>query len=177
MGNKKGTVYWFTGISGVGKTTIGGKFYNHLRRVKKATIFLDGDAMRDILGPNIGYSLSNRRKIARSYSRLCKACSDQGIDVVCATISLFHECHTWNRKNITKYKEIYIDAPIEVLLKRDIKNIYANAFKGKTKNVIGVNLTVEKPTHPDFVINNDGTRSVKEILSKLIKDLRIKHEN
>ena len=44
--DNKGTVYFFTGLSGAGKTTIGGLFYQRLKKTKPNAVYLDGDEMR-----------------------------------------------------------------------------------------------------------------------------------
>ena len=41
-------VYWITGLSGAGKTTIGRIFYEKLKTKYSGTVFLDGDIMRGI---------------------------------------------------------------------------------------------------------------------------------
>ena len=87
--DKKGTVYWITGLSGAGKTTIGIELLKILN-TKDNVIFLDGDELREIYGDDIGYSLDDRRKMAMRNSRLCKMLSNQGFDVICCTISMFH---------------------------------------------------------------------------------------
>ena len=43
---KKGTVYFFTGLAGAGKTTIGGLFYERLKARSPETVLLDGDQIR-----------------------------------------------------------------------------------------------------------------------------------
>ena len=59
---KKGTVYWFTGLSGAGKTTIGKHFFLKLRKeINNRCIFLDGDQLREIFGNKFGYSIKERR--------------------------------------------------------------------------------------------------------------------
>ena len=63
-------VYWITGLSGAGKTTIGQIFYQELKRISLNTVFLDGDTMREVFGTDLGYSESERRKCAMRYSRL-----------------------------------------------------------------------------------------------------------
>ena len=45
----KGTLYWITGLSGSGKTTISKFFYKEMKKINRNTIFLDGDIMRGIL--------------------------------------------------------------------------------------------------------------------------------
>ena len=44
--NKKGTVYFFTGLAGAGKTTIGGLFYRRLKEKSPDAILIDGDQSR-----------------------------------------------------------------------------------------------------------------------------------
>ena len=38
----KGTVYFFTGLSGAGKTTVGSLFYRRLKNTKPNAVYLDG---------------------------------------------------------------------------------------------------------------------------------------
>ena len=38
----KGTVYFFTGLSGAGKTTVGSLFYQRLKNTKPNAVYLDG---------------------------------------------------------------------------------------------------------------------------------------
>ena len=107
------------------------------------------------------------------YSRLCKMLSEQGIDVICATISLFYEVQDWNRNNITYYKEVYIKVPLEILIKRDQKQLYSRALRGEIENVMGINMDVNEPKNPDLIIENDGTRLPDEILNDFITKLNL----
>ena len=45
------------------------------------------------------------------YARLSQIFTDQGINVVFATISMFDDIREWNRANINQYIEIYIKVP------------------------------------------------------------------
>ena len=49
---KKGTVYFFTGLAGAGKTTIGGLFYQRLKEKWPDTVLIDGDQARTQAGPS-----------------------------------------------------------------------------------------------------------------------------
>ena len=44
---EKGTVYFFTGLAGAGKTTIGGLFYQRLKEIRPEAVLIDGDKNRD----------------------------------------------------------------------------------------------------------------------------------
>ena len=60
----KGSVFWITGLSGAGKTTIGRVLYQHLRRKNASVVFLDGDLLREVFGNDLGYSVEDRHKSA-----------------------------------------------------------------------------------------------------------------
>lgn len=111
--------YWITGLSGAGKSTLARMLVEHLRNCGRTVVFLDGDDMRAVMGRTNAHTRDERLDLALSYGRLGKLIASQGIDVVIATISLFHEVHEWNRKNLPGYVEIYLDVPLEELKRRD----------------------------------------------------------
>ena len=164
-------VYWFTGLSGAGKTTLGWLFFQHVKSFKENVVFLDGDVLRNIFGGMQGYSIEERKLLAMRYSRLCKMLSDQGLDVVCATISMFHEIRDWNRENIDGYLEVYVKVPIEILIKRDQKQLYSRALRGEVDNVLGLDVECEVPSHPDITIINDGRLPPDKVIEQFIKEL------
>jgi adenylylsulfate kinase len=168
----KGKVYWFTGLSGAGKTTLGTVFYSRLKNKKNNTVYLDGDGLRKIFTHTTGYSPEERKKLAMQYSNLCKMLSEQGINVVIATISMFHEIRDWNRVNINNYVEIYIKVSMDVLIRRDQKQLYSRALSGKIKHVMGVNENIEEPENPDFILYNDGDISPELMIDNLLSELK-----
>lgn len=149
-----GMVFWITGLPGAGKSTIGKLLYERLRQQTPAAVLLDGDALRDVLGVQGKFSSEERLQLSLKYGRLCKLLSDQGIDVVCATVSMSHACRKWNRAHISNYREIFIRVPLSLLVERDQKQLYSKAVKGEIKNVLGIDLPVEEPLNPDLIIDN-----------------------
>jgi adenylyl-sulfate kinase len=156
-----GRVFWITGLSGAGKTTIGYLLYTKLKPSKNPIVFLDGDELRKIFGNDLGYSKEDRLKSAIRNSRLCKLLSDQGIDVVCCTISMFDSIREWNRENIKNYFEIYLDVSLETL--KDRKNIYL-----ENNDIVGINVLAEIPKNPDIVLDNNGSFSPIEQVEKIL---------
>jgi glutamine kinase len=152
----QGRVFWITGLSGAGKTTVGRELWSRLRAAGRPVTFLDGDTLRAAIAEDLGHSAEDRRRSAMRNARLCRMLAGQGVDVVCATISLFHEVHRWNRKNIPGYREIYLRVPIEELRRRDRKGIYAGAERGDSRNVVGLDLPAESPEAPDLILDNYG---------------------
>lgn len=150
---EKGCVYWITGLSGSGKTTLSHLLYQRLKAEKRKVLLLDGDELRWALGlTDCSYEFEERKKIALIYCRLCKMLAEQGTDVVIATISLFHDCHRWNRENQPSYYEVYLRVPKEVLASRNQKNLYSRDGQA----VVGLDVQFEEPVEPDLIIDNHG---------------------
>ncbi len=159
---EKGTVYFFTGLSGAGKTTLGGLFHRRLKQRKPNVILLDGDLIRPVYNEDIGYSDEDRVKGASRTFRVAKMLSDQGIDVVVCSICMYGQIRCWNRENIPNYKEIYIKVTRETLLERNQKNLYTTG-----RNVVGVDLPFDEPQASNVVIANDGSETPEAIVSRL----------
>jgi adenylylsulfate kinase-like enzyme/phosphohistidine swiveling domain-containing protein len=155
-----GRVFWITGLSGAGKTTLGRDLWSRLRAAGRAATFLDGDALRAAIAEDLDHSAGDRRRSAMRNARLCRLLAEQGADVVCATISLFHEVQRWNRANIPGYREIYLRVPMDELRRRDAKGLYAGAQNGGVRGVVGLDVAAETPEAPDLVLDNYGTLDV-----------------
>lgn len=166
--NKKGTLYFITGLSGAGKTTIGTLLYEHIKAKKDNVVMLDGDVMRAAFCEDLGYTLDERHEAAMRIIKTCKMLTDQNIDVVCCTISMFHTIRNWNTSNEDNYAEIYLKVPMEVLCKRDKKGIYARG-----ENIAAFEIGLEEPISPRIIITNDGKNSPSEILEKIVKELEL----
>jgi adenylyl-sulfate kinase len=165
---KNGILYWITGLSGSGKTTVGNRLYYELRQDKDNVVLLDGDLLKSIVGDELGYSESDRRKRAFKYAKICKMLTDQGIIVICCTIAMYDEVRDWNRKNNKAYVEVFLDVPMEVLVQRDQKGLYSQYHKGKASNIAGMDLQVEFPRNPDLILKNDGSITIKECVNRIL---------
>ena len=162
----QGTVYFFTGLSGAGKTTIGGLFHQRLKATKPNVVLLDGDEIRVAFGEDVGYTNDERLRWAGRIFRVCKLLSAQGIDVVVCSIAMYESVRRWNRENIPNYKEIYIKVSKNTLMQRNQKGLYTAG-----KNVVGIDLPFDEPQNPDIVLHNDGERTPLELVEQLERAL------
>jgi hypothetical protein len=108
-------------------------------------------------------------------ARLCRLLAEQGNDVVCATISLFHEVQRWNRENIPGYREIYLRVPMDELRRRDSKGIYVGVERGGGHDfvgldVVGVDVAAEIPKDPDLVLDNYGVLDVATAVNRILAE-------
>ena len=167
--DKKGTVYFFTGLSGAGKTTLGGLFHRRLKDREDNVVLLDGDSIRLVYNEDISYTEESRRKGAGRTFRVAKMLAEQGIDVVVCSICMYSAVREWNRENIENYREIYIKVDREVLLRRNQKGLYTAG-----KDVVGVDIPFDEPKTPDYIIENDGAETPEAIVARLEAALRLK---
>ena len=87
------------------------------------------------------------------------------MDVVCCTICMFEDIRQWSRTHNEKYFEVYLKVPMDVLRKRNQKNLYADA----ADELVGIGVGMEEPKHPDLVIINDGSQQPEEIAEEILR--------
>lgn len=153
-------VIWLIGLSGSGKTSLGRELAAQLRRSAPNTVFLDGDEVREAFGLDRGdqqYTLEGRRLNAERLTALCCMLDRQGLNVVCCVLSIFPEMRARNRDIFGSYFEVFLDAPLDILQKRDVKGLYAAARDSRVSNVVGLDIPFPRPGSADLVIDTSGT--------------------
>ena len=66
--------------------------------------------------------------------------------------------------------EVYVEAPLEVLVERDVKGLYRKALAGEIEHFTGVSDPYEPPTSPDVVVHSDRER-VDESVARIVQVL------
>ena len=166
-------VIWLIGLSGAGKSTLAKEIVARANRESNRTVLLDGDVIREIFGNDLGYSMEDRLKNAQRICQLGKFLDSQGFNVVTAILSLFPKSREWNRENIENYYEVFIDSPIENLIERDSKGLYAKYKRGEISEVAGMDIDFPKPEKADLVIKNISSKEsllnyAEPIIEKLL---------
>lgn len=168
-------VIWITGISASGKSTLGKYFFKKFKKIKKNTIFFDGDEFRKIFHNDIQYTLRDRDINAIRLTTLVKYVADQKINLIISANLTSQRFRDWCKKNVKNYFEIFIDTPFEKLKERDYKKLYKKALSGKIKNVVGVDIKFIKPKKPDLIIDNSkGKKHLYKSYSKILKEIKHK---
>jgi adenylylsulfate kinase len=151
-------VVWIIGLSGAGKTTLASEVVNQVRLKQKNVVLIDGDMVREAFGNDLGHSFEDRLTNAQRICQLGKLLNDQGINVVCAILSLFPETREWNRQNVNDYFEVFIDTPVDDLIHRDSKGIYGRFSEGVISDVAGLDIPFPRPEQADLVIDNTHSK-------------------
>ena len=165
-------VIWVIGLAGSGKTTVANMLCDAFRAAKKPVVLLDGDNVRVVFGNDLGFTKRDRLINARRIRNLCYLLDQQGMNVVCAILSISQADRDWCRNNLNNYKEIYLDVSVDMIEARGDRDIYRQYKDGETKNVVGCDIKFEAPQNADFVIENknsiDDLTYKTNIIAKII---------
>lgn len=164
--NKKGIIFWITGYSGSGKTAIAKNLKKKIENTYGPTLEISGDNLREIFKLK-KYDTISREKYAMCYSKFCKKISDQGVNVIFSTISLFNKIRILNRKNLNNYIEIYIKTDLKKIMKRNIKKKHYL----KKDNIVGLDISAQLPQKPDIIIQNRFNNSISHISNIIFKKI------
>jgi adenylylsulfate kinase len=165
---KKGILFWVTGLSGSGKTSISKKIKKEISKKFGPTMIVSGDDLRKIFG-FYNYDSKSRKLLSKKFCKFAKFITDQKINLIFAIVGLMNEPRNWNRKNISNYVEIYIKANLKQIIKMGKKKIYK--YK-KNEKIVGVNIAPEFPKNPDIIINNNFLKSTDQLSKELFKKIK-----
>lgn len=148
-------VLWMTGLSGSGKSTIANEIEKKLSSMGKHTFLLDGDNIRHGLNKDLGFTEADRIENIRRVGEVAKLMTDAGLIVITAFISPFRAEREMVRKllNDGEFVEIFVDTPLEIAEKRDVKGLYKKARAGNLKNFTGIDSPYEAPIQPEIVVD------------------------
>lgn len=147
--------YWFTGLQCSGKTTLAKKFCD----VIPNSILLDGDAIRQSINYDIGFTKDDVRTNIVKIANLCKLLMDQGYNVIVSCVSKNKNDRAEARSIIgeNQYTEIYCTCDNKELLRR------RDSLHKDTKILFN---TYEFSDYTFFVINTSSF-DVNDCLRKL----------
>ncbi len=166
----KGFVLWMTGLSGAGKTTVALELIEALKKRGATVERLDGDVVRESLTKDLGFTAEDRRKNIERITFVAKLLSRNGVGCVCSFISPYQSVRDHVRQNTTNFIELFVDAPLETVIERDVKGMYKKALAGEIPHFTGISDPFEPPENPDIHIHTDQ-ETVAESAGKIIRYL------
>jgi bifunctional enzyme CysN/CysC len=149
--HQKARCVWLTGLSGSGKSTIASLLEKRLHAEGRHTYMLDGDNVRHGLNRDLGFSEADRVENIRRVAEVARLMVDAGLIVLVSFISPFRSERRMARELFGEgeFVEVFVDTPIEVCERRDVKGLYAKARRGELKNFTGIDSAYEAPEHPE----------------------------
>ena len=167
---RSGFVVWLTGLSGAGKTTIALALEAELLARGLPVERLDGDVVRESLTRDLGFSREDRDKNVERVGFVARLLARNGVGVVAAFISPYRDARDKLRAEINNFIEVYVEAPLETCIARDVKGLYAKALAGQVSHFTGVDDPYEAPENPALIIHT-AQRSVAESVAQIVNYL------
>lgn len=166
---QRGLMVWFTGLSGSGKSTVAIALERELHRRGILCRILDGDNIRTGINNNLGFTESDRVENIRRIAEVSKLFVDTGIVTIAAFISPNNDIRRMAADIIGKddFIEVYVNTPLEVCEKRDVKGLYARARRGEVKNFTGISAPFEAPEHPALTLDT-SVLTLEESVNRLL---------
>jgi len=166
-----GFTIWLTGLSGAGKTTIGAILERELRSRGLRVEVLDGDVVRTHLTSGLGFSREDRDTNVRRVGWVCQLLSRNDVVAIASVISPYRAIRDEIRAAIGRFVEVHVEAPLEVLAKRDPKGLYRRAMAGEVANFTGVTDPYEPPLRPEVTCHTDGRETPEQSAAKVLARL------
>lgn len=170
-------VIWFVGLSGSGKSTLAGNVESVLHKKGYKTYILDGDNLRLGLNSDLGFSKRDRSENIRRIAEVARLFNDAGTIVLSAFISPLESDRNQARKiiGVENFIEVFVNCPLSICEKRDVKGLYAKARKGLIPNFTGIDSPFEPPKQPDIIIKTK-VEPLEMSLKNILKSIEPKLE-
>jgi adenylyl-sulfate kinase len=172
----RGGIVWLTGLSGAGKSTLATALAARLAP-RRPIELLDGDEVRLFLSAGLGFSRADRDTNVRRIGYVARLLAKHGVLVFVAAISPYAEVRLELRAASERsghpFVEVFVNAPLETVIERDVKGLYQRARAGEIANFTGVSDPYEPPAAPHVEVRTDTTeladceRQVLAVLEQL----------
>ncbi|WP_084736321.1 adenylyl-sulfate kinase [Cystobacter ferrugineus] len=173
-GRPPGFILWFTGLSGAGKSTLASAVRQWLATRYPVEV-LDGDEVRTFLSRGLGFSKPDRDENIRRIGYAARLLAQHRVAVIVAAISPYRQSRDEVRRMATEqgiaFLEVYVRAPLEVLVQRDVKGLYKKALAGELPNFTGVSDPYEPPDAPELTLQTD-IESLEGSVARVLELLR-----
>src|SRR6185437_7269116 len=165
-----GLTVWFTGLSSAGKTTLCQITHRRLAAIGFRAEMLDGDEMRSHLCRDLGFSKQDRDENVRRIASVAKCVVEYNTIALVAAISPYRVLRDEIRTSLGSFMEVYVNAPVSVCERREVKGLYQKARAGLIQQFTGIDAPYEPPTLPDVECQTDK-ESVRTSVEKVLREI------
>ena len=165
----RAAVFWFTGLSGSGKTTVATAIKSKLEYQGLSVLLLDGDQVREYLNTDLGFTEHDIKQNNILIAKLCQKYRETRDVILVSVISPYKSSRKMAREMLGKdFYEIYFSADLATVSERDVKGLYAKAKRGEIDDLIGYSPgnVYQPPEHADCIVNS-GVESMNESVEVL----------
>jgi adenylylsulfate kinase len=127
--------------------------------------------VRQNLTKGLGFSKEDRDENIRRVGVVSALLTRNEVIVLVSAISPYQETRQEVRHRIGNFVEVYVNAPLEVCEKRDVKGLYKKARSGEIKNFTGINDPYQPPLNPEVECRTD-LETLEESVSKVLAKLK-----
>ena len=172
--SSSGATVWLTGLPSAGKTTLALALADRLREDRVDVEVLDGDEIRTHLSAGLGFSRTDRDTHVDRIGFVAELLARHGVLVLVPVIAPYaaarDKVRAHHRANGTALLQVHVSTPLDVCAGRDVKGLYAKAFRGEISSMTGVDDPYEVPLDPDLRIDTaavDQAGAVEQLLELL----------
>jgi adenylyl-sulfate kinase len=166
---KCGATIWLTGLSSAGKTTIGQFLEKELQVQGYSTTLLDGEKIHRTL--NSGLSKGNWDEDIRCISFMADTLNQNGAFVIISAVTPCRAFREEMRQRVKNFIEVYVNAPLEVCVQRDVKGFYQQMQADQRFGFTSLERIYEPPLHAEVECKTDQ-ESVAESTGAILAKLR-----
>jgi adenylylsulfate kinase len=157
---QRGATLWLTGLPSAGKTTLALALADVLRARGSDVEILDGDQVRTYLSAGLGFSREDRETQVTRIGFVAELLARHGVTVLVPVIAPYADAREKVRAHHdgagTPLLQVHLSTPVEVCAERDVKGLYAKAFRGEISSMTGVDDPYEIPENPDLRIDTSA---------------------
>lgn len=169
---RAGATVWLTGLPSAGKTTVATALAERLSAAGVPTEILDGDAVRPVLSPELGYAKADRDANVARIGWVAALLARHGVIVIAAVVSPFAAARDGVRavhsRDGSAFYEVHIATPMAVCAERDVKGLYARQRSGEVTGLTGIDDEYEPPLRPELVIDT-STVALEVSVEQLVR--------
>jgi len=168
---KNATIFWCTGLSGAGKTTLSLQVKKRLEAIGFSVKILDGDTIRETYKVKLGFGRKDVEKNNTNIVKICEAEREKYDILIVPVISPIDRFRKMARKRLAPcFYLIYLSCDIDSLIKRDPKGLYGKADRGEIPDLIGYSKInpYEVPEDADLEVDTSSKTTLESSVETVL---------